>query len=106
MNELNLGPLIIGISYTAFCILIGYVCTKKKLLIEVKEVPSIKYCDNVISNHSLCLAVANGRLDIITNLVDIGADINSNLGELLNLAIDNGHLDIARYLINKSLIKN
>lgn len=49
----------------------------------------------------LRLAVKNGYLDVVKDLVFYGADIHINDEEPLRLAVENGHLDIVENIVSK-----
>lgn len=59
---------------------------------------------NYDNNSSISFACARGHLEVVKLLIDRGADIASSKGEhLLNVAIVNGCLDVAHYLVGLNL---
>ena len=49
---------------------------------------------------ALCIAAANGNLDIVVFLVQRGAKINIKKCYLIRIAIDNRHFDVIDFLID------
>lgn len=74
--------------------------------VEVVEVLLSQGADmNYNNNSSISFACARGHLEVVKLLIDRGFDIASNKGEhLLNVAIVNGCLDVAHYLVGLNLL--
>jgi ankyrin repeat protein len=46
----------------------------------------------------LCVSVKNGYLDIVKYLIENGADIHVISNKILQLATQNGHLNVVEYV--------
>ena len=52
-------------------------------------------------NHALCVAAADGAVQLLRMLLDSGADPNARGGLPLTVAVDGGHLEAVRLLIER-----
>ena len=50
---------------------------------------------------ALCVAAADGSVQLLRLLLDAGADVNTRRGLPLVLAVDGGHLEAARLLLER-----
>ena len=56
---------------------------------------------NADRSHALCVAAADGSVQLMRLLLSAGADANARGGLPLVLAVDGGHLEAARLLLNR-----
>jgi ankyrin repeat protein len=56
---------------------------------------------NALAKHALFSACKNGHLEVVKWLVEYGADVKGQDGDVLRVAWENGYFDIVKYLLQK-----
>jgi ankyrin repeat protein len=56
---------------------------------------------NADRSYALCVAAANGSVQLLRLLLDAGADVDARGGLPLVLSVDGGHLEAARLLLDR-----